>query len=100
MYLCVPSLRVRVQEGYKICTLTPTLHLPLLKPPGFSKPLTITTDKWDLSLPESFFIQLSAHLSMLEVYCLSPVTEGCINGGVNAIQARFDRQEDLGPELF
>ena len=36
VYPCVPSLRVRVQEGYKICTLTPTPHLPLLKP------LTIT----------------------------------------------------------
>ena len=36
VYPSLPSLRVRVQEGYKICTLTPTLHLPLLKP------LTIT----------------------------------------------------------
>ena len=42
VYPSLPSLRVRVQEGYKICTLTPTPHLPLLKPPGFIKPLTIT----------------------------------------------------------
>ena len=45
VYPSLPSLRVRLQEGYKICTLTPTLHLPLLKPPGFSKPLTITREE-------------------------------------------------------
>ena len=39
VYPSLPSLRVRLQEGYKICTLTPTLHLPLLKP------LTITREE-------------------------------------------------------